>query len=98
MFFNNLIIFISFALNEFIYKFRVYNIVELLINLLSKDLNRLRFIKRKKADNIITFVNIIIKTHYNSIYKIININEELSIYLRLNYNYFIFNINFKFFN
>ena len=95
---NNLIILINFALNELAYRFRVRNIVRLLINLLLKDFNRLRLIKREKINNVIAFTNIITKTRYNNIYKIININEELSVYLRLHHNYFIPNVNFKFFN
>ena len=95
---NNLITSISFAPNEFAYGFWIRDIVRLLINLPPKNLNRLRFIKREKVDNAITFTNTIIKTRYNNIHKIININEKLSIYLRLHYSYSIFNINPKLFN
>ena len=62
------------------------------------DFNRLRFIKRKEVNNIIAFINTIIKIRYNNIYNFININEGVLIYLRLYYNYFIFNINLKLFN
>ena len=42
---NNLIILIEFVSNELIYEFHIRDILGLLIDLLSKDLNRLRFIK-----------------------------------------------------
>ena len=79
-----------------IYDFRVKDIVELLIDLLIKDLDQLRLIKREKTDNVITFINVISKIRYDNKHKIINLKSLT--YLRLHYNYFIFDINFKLFN
>ena len=74
------------------------NILKLLINLLIKNLNHFRLIKREKVDNIIIFINAIIKTRYDNNYKIINFRKGFIIYLRLYYSYFIFNVNLKLFN
>ena len=48
----------------------------MLIDLLIKNLNQLRFIKREKVNNTIIFINIIIKKRFNNNYKIINFREE----------------------
>ena len=79
-----------------IYDFRVKDIVELLIDLLIKDLDQLRLIKREKTDNVIIFINVISKIRYDNKHKVINL--KLLTYLKLHHDYFIFDINFKMFN
>ena len=71
------------------------DILDILLDLSSKNLNKLRLIKREEANNIIIFANTIIKTRYNSIYRILNLREGLIVYLRLYYRYLIFKINLK---
>ena len=88
----------NFILNKLVYDFRVRDILELLVDLSVENLNRLRFIKRKKANNVIIFINTIIKTRYNNIYKIVKLREESLVYLRFHYNYSILDINLKLFN
>ena len=88
----------KFTLNKLAYNFHIRDTLELLINLSKKDLNRLHLIKREKIDDIITFINAIIKIHYDNNYKIINFREQSIIYFKLYYNCFIFNVNFKLFN
>ena len=98
MFLNDFIIFIELAFNELVYNFNIRNILKLLTNLSAKilNLNYLRFIKPKKINDVIIFINVIIKNRYDNIYIIIKF--EINIYLKLHYNYLIFEINFKFFN
>lgn len=88
----------KFTLNELTYDFHIRNIIKLLTDLLTEAFNQLRLIKREKIDNVIIFINAIIKTRYDNNHKIIKFHERSSIYLRLYYDYFILNINFKLFN
>ena len=69
---NNFVIFIEFALNELVYDFHVRDILKLLTDLPTETSNfdRLRFIKREKVDDVIVFVNVMIKNRYDSIYII----------------------------
>ena len=71
------------------------DILDILLDLSLKNLNKLRLIKREEANNTITFINTIIKTRYDNIYKAINLYKSLIIYLRLYYNYLIFRVNLK---
>ena len=89
---------IDFTLNKLIYKFRIRDTLSILLDLLPEYLDKLRLIKREEADNIITFINVIIKNRYNSIYKAISLRKESIIYLRLYYNYSISRVNLKFSN
>ena len=88
----------SFTLNELVYDFQVRDTLKLLADLSVENLNRLRLIKREKANDVIVFANAIVKTRYNSIYKIVKLREESLVYLRLHHNYSISNINLKLFN
>ena len=65
---NNLIALIDFISNKLIYNFYIRDIFKLLANLFLKNLNYLRLIRRKKANNTIIFVNIINKYRYNNKY------------------------------
>ena len=95
-FLNNFITLINFVFNELIYDFRFRNIVKLLIDLSVKNLDQLCLIKRKKINDVIIFVNAMSKIRYDNKHKVINLRSL--IYLRLHYDYFIFDINFKLFN
>ena len=89
------------SLNEILYNFNVRNTLRLLIliELLSKDFNRLRQLKRKAIKDSIAFANIITKTYYNNSYKNLNVSRENSIYLRLYYEYKISKMkNYKLYN
>lgn len=98
-FLNNIInAIIGFIFNKVAYDFRVRNIFKLLVNLLAEDFNRLRFIKWEKVNDLIAFINVMIKTRYNSIYKVVKLHEDLLIYLRFYYDYSILDINLKLFN
>ena len=72
--------------------------LELLIDLLLKDLDQFKLIKRKKTNDTIAFTNIIAKTRYNNKYLSIKIKKRLLIYLRLYYRYLISKVNSKLLN
>jgi hypothetical protein len=57
--------FIDFASNKLAYKFKINDVIELFANLLLKQYNCVKFIKRKNVEAIITFVNVVSKTYYN---------------------------------
>ena len=78
------------------YDFHIKDIVKLLIDLLIKNLDQLRLIKREKVNNAIIFANVISKIRYDNKHKAINL--RLLTYLKLHYGYFILDINFKLFN
>ena len=91
---------IEFAFNKLIYNFKINDILKILTNILSKNYNQLRFIK-KKAKFVITFVNVINKTRYNLHYKIINdfIKIKVIIYFCFYQKYIISKlVNKKLFN
>ena len=86
----------SLILNELIYDFYIKNIVKLITDLLIKNFDQLRLIKREKIDNIIIFINAMSKTRYDNQHKVINLKSLT--YLKFHHNYFIFDINFRLFN
>ena len=47
--------------------------LRLLTDLSAEDLDRLYFIKREKVNDVIAFINAIIKTRYDSSYKVITL-------------------------
>lgn len=53
---------IEYALNELIYKFKVNNAIELLIDFLLEQYNRIRLIKRENVKATIAFASAINKT------------------------------------
>ena len=72
-FLNNFVTFIKFASNKLIYDFRVRNTLRLLTDLFIKDLNYLRLIKRKEIDDVIIFINAMIKNRYDNNHIIIKL-------------------------
>ena len=71
---NNVIhVIINYVFNEFVYNFKINDILKLLTNLLTKNYNQFREIKRKNVEIVMTFVVVFNKTRYNVVYKIINI-------------------------
>jgi len=56
---------VDFASNKLAYKFKINDAIELLANLLLKQYNRVRLIKRENVKVIITFASAISKTCYD---------------------------------
>ena len=79
------------------YEFKINDTFEMLSDLSSKNFNRLRQIKRKKAESIMIFANVINKTRYDRHHKIINdvFKFDFMIYFRLHQNYTISNLTNK---
>ena len=64
--FNNVKQFvIDYALNELIYKFKINDSVNMLVDLISENYNRFRQIKRKDVKAVMTFANAINKSRYD---------------------------------
>ena len=82
---------IDFAFNELIYKFRINDLLKLLKNLLTKNYNRFRLIKRKFVEKTIIFVNVIQKLRYNATYTNLKLAVDDYVYLCLYNNYTISN-------
>ena len=61
----------------------------MLINLSSKNYNRLRQLKRENAKSVMTFANALNKVKYNVVHKKINIRIENLVYLHLHQDYII---------
>ena len=97
---NNALNSTGFAPNNLVYGFRVREG----LNLLSKsdidvqDLDRLRYIKRSEAQDVIAFANIAMKSRYDRIYKILRLHEGSLVYLRLHYRYKIPGVHHKYSN
>lgn len=77
--------------NEMIYEFRVNDTLSVLSDLSSEDINRLRQIKRDQVKKIIVWINIIIKHCYDRNHTLIELDFEM--YLKLHYDYFIFELS-----
>ena len=58
----------------------------------NKIFRKLRFIKREKINNAITFANIVIKIKYNIKYLAFTLKKSDEIFLKLYYNYFILSL------
>ena len=89
--FNNII---DLTFNEVCYDFRVKNFTSILFidNFVSaKIFNKLRFIKREKVNDVITFIIIFIKIKYDIKYLFLNFKKKDETFLKLYYDYFIFN-------
>ena len=91
--------FTDFASNEFIYDFKINDIVEALLNLSKKDFARLRLIKREKAKTAMIFVNVVNKIKYDQFHCSIKLQSKSITYLRLHQRYTILDLsNKKLFN
>ena len=71
---NNVIhVIIDYVFNEFAYDFKINDILKFLTNLLTKNYNQFREIKRKNVEIVMTFVVVLNKTHYDVVHEIIDI-------------------------
>ena len=85
---------INYASNELLYKFCINDILDALslIDFLFEDYTCLHQIYWEKAEQIITFVNVIFKLYYNMNHQFITIKSDSMIYLRLFHSYIILNL------
>ena len=60
-----------------------------ILNLFKKTFNKLYLIKREKINNVITFINVVIKIKYNVKHLIFTFKKENEIYFKLYYKYSI---------
>ena len=63
----------DYALNEFVYDFKINDTFDLLTNLSSKNYSQLRQLKRKKAKSIMTFVAALSKFRYDAVHQALDI-------------------------
>ena len=94
-------LFIDFAFNELVYDFKINDSLDMLVDLFSQNYQRLRQIKRKNAEIVMTFVNVVNKVRYDQNHRIIIniIQPRFMIYLKLHQKYIIFDLtNKKLFN
>ena len=86
---------IGLILNEICYKFKIANVISLLLvvlDLFKKVFSKLRLAKRKKTNNVIVFINIFIKARYDARYRSLNLRVDNKIFLKLHYEYLISNL------
>ena len=91
----------GFALNELAYDFKINDSLGMLADLFSQNYQRLRQIKRKNAETVMTFANVVSKTRYDQNHRAITnaIKPRFMIYLRLHQEYIIPDLaNKKLFN
>ena len=89
---NSINVSIDFALNELSYEFRVNDTLSLFENLFAKNYNRLRQIKRKFVEKVMTFVNVMHKLRYDVNHVVVNIKIKNKVFLRLHVDYIIFDL------
>ena len=71
----------------------------MLIDLISKNYNCFRQIKRENVETVMTFANAFNKARYNQSYHVMKLTSKFLIYLRLHQDYTILNLfNRKLFN
>ena len=70
-----------------IYEFRVNDNVNLLKDLLARDFEKLKLLKREAINEAIAFINAIIKYRYDDKYTFIKFKVGDRAYLSLYYNY-----------
>ena len=75
------------SFNELLYDFNVRNTLEFLTKFLQKDFSRLRQMKWEQVENVIIFVNILIKIYYDKSYIALRLARDSIIYLRLYHEY-----------
>ena len=83
---------IDFVLNELIYEFRVNDSLTLLKNLPTKNYNRLRQIKRKSVEEVMTFVNVMRKLRYDAAHIELKLTVDDYVYLCLYHDYTILDL------
>ena len=79
--------FIEVLFNELFYDFNVRDILKLLIKFSRKDFFRLRQMKREQIEDVIVFVNTLIKAYYNKSHIALRLTCDNIIYLRLHHEY-----------
>ena len=65
------------------------------LNLFEKIFNKLRFIKKEKTNDVITFAFIIIKIRYDFKHLTLNLKKRKKVYFKLYHEYFILNLSNK---
>ena len=85
------------APNELCYGFRVNDVITMLLtdpsDLSEKVFRKLRLAKREKADDVMTFVSIIMKVRYDLKHLNVNLKEGDEAFLRLHNEYFILGLS-----
>ena len=89
-FFNNII---DLIFNKICYNFKIRNFINLLFveNLFAKVFDKFRLVLKKKVDNIIIFVLIIMKIRYDLRYLSLYFKIKNEFFFKLYYDYFILN-------
>jgi len=85
--------FTKFVSNELVYRFKVNNIVDILVDLSSKNYSCLKLIKREKTKSAMAFANALSKSCYNVVYQAIKMNVGDKMYLRLHQEYIILELS-----
>ena len=82
---------INYVFNKLTYEFKINDAINILVDFLSKNYDKLRLIKRENVEIVMTFVNVINKSRYDNKYKTFEnvIQSKIMIYLRLYQNYTI---------
>ena len=83
---------IEYVLNELIYEFKINDTLNMLTDLLFENYSQLRQIKRENVEIVITFVNVLSKIRYDAIHKTLKFTIDNKMYLRLYYDYIIFDL------
>jgi hypothetical protein len=97
--FMNAIAFTKYSLNQTLYEMNIRSQITLLIENFRENQQHLREIIRKNVANVINFVSVRFKIIYDDKHKSFAFNIEDKVYLRLHYEYFLFEKeNFKLFN
>lgn len=86
-----------YASNELAYEFKINDVVDLLVDLFSKNYDRLKLIKCEDVEAIMTFANAISKIRYDQAHRAMRerITLEFIIYLRLHQDYTISSLTNK---
>ena len=94
MFNNSVNVAIDLSLNEIIYDFKIRDVfIEIVNNEISINLNlaALRLKYKKKAADVIAFVNAKVKIYHNARHTPLLLNVEDYVYLRLHHEYHLSN-------
>ena len=90
---NNVVhVIIEYAFNELVYDFKVNDTLDLLADLFSENYSQLRQLKRENVEVAMIFVNVFNKTRYDEIHKILKLNIDDKMYLRLHQDYTILDL------
>ena len=88
---NNIVVVnIEYTSNELYYDFRLQNNLNILFDMSTKNWNAFRLKYQKNIEKAISWANIITKFNYDWRYISLNLKKISKIYLRLHYDYIIF--------